>query len=161
MNSYLNILLCICRVAVSHVREHLGTIFIFGLFKSPSTSGDPHFFVHCTAGNTLECEPRPNRAEPALRVDGLCSPLDPVHGLSVHQSESPPSHGSCVLCGGLAFMLSALFSIDEQNRANQSWLGALWLGLSLKCIPSLPRIAHRLSNSVPPFVELTGYRDNY
>ncbi len=38
----------------------------------------------------------------------------------------------CVECGGLVYMLTVLSSVDEP-----SWLGTLWLGLALRCIPSL------------------------
>ncbi len=56
------------------------------------------------AGNTLEREPRPSRTEPAwcANVDGTSSrekqvQLNPIHGLSVHQSELPLSHSLLVL----------------------------------------------------------------
>ncbi len=47
-------------------------------------------------------------------------------------------------CGGLVFLLAALFSIDKpsqlkpaQCRANLSQFGVPWLGLGLRCIPNL------------------------
>ncbi len=47
----------------------------------------------------------------ALRAEEnrLGLPLNPIHRLSVHQSEPPPSHDSFVLSVGLAFILAYTF----------------------------------------------------
>ncbi len=80
------------------------------------------------AGNTLEHDPRPSRAEVAWHtsVDSTLSwgkqawlAAWPIRGLLVHQSELPPSHSSFVLRVGLMFMLTYTFL---HWRAKLNWL---------------------------------------
>ncbi len=55
----------------------------------------------------------------ALRAEenGLGLPLDLIHGLSVHQSEPPPSHGSFVLSvdGNFKFLASCSETLLTEN----------------------------------------------
>ncbi len=89
---------------------------------------------------------RPSCAQPAPRssVDGTQSwgkevRLAAIHGLSFHQSQPAPSHGSFVLSVELPFMLAytCLHWQAEPSQANLSQLGTPYLGLALMCILSL------------------------